>query len=68
MNTSPIFTFLNGSKFSNMIRQIFSVPTDVKNGITAVNSIIDFRAVHFEAKQANAAASRKIGIRTLENP
>ena len=46
--------------------QIFSVPTAVKNGITAVNRRIDFCAVHFEVKHEIAATNKNSGIKILE--
>ena len=49
-------------------RQIFSVITQVKNGIKAVKSLIVFLAVHFAEKQERPAIIKKIGIKMLENP
>ena len=49
-------------------RQIFSVITQVKNGIKAVKSLIVFLAVHFAEKQERPAIIKKIGIKMLEKP
>ena len=49
-------------------RQIFSVITIVKNGISAVKNVIVRRAVQVEAKQDKPATNKKTGIKILEKP
>jgi hypothetical protein len=49
-------------------RQMLSVMTAVKNGITAVIKRSAFLFVHSDEKQAIAAQKRNTGMNMLENP
>lgn len=53
---------------SKIVWQIFSVITQVKNGIIAVKRRKVLRAVQVVAKQERPVMSKKTGINMLEKP
>ena len=65
---SATLMLVKSSGYSSIARQIFSIITEVKNGTTAVRSLIDFLAVQREAKHEIPAIKRNTGIKMLENP